>query len=146
MAWAVEFKDAVVEAEFDGLPDDLQARFFRIAHPIEAVGAPFVREPRRQRGEVMGIPVRRVLAKKLKNPNFRRAYDALDIEFAIAQMLIEARAKAGLTQTQLAKKMGTTQSAVARLESGKRTPSIHSLESYAKATGCRLHIELVRAA
>jgi phage-related protein len=45
VAWTVEFKDAVVEAEFDDLPDDLQARFFRIAQLIEAVGAPFVREP-----------------------------------------------------------------------------------------------------
>jgi ribosome-binding protein aMBF1 (putative translation factor) len=94
----------------------------------------------------MGIAVRRVLAKKLKKTAFRRAYDELAIEFAIAQMLIAARAKAGLTQAELAKRMGTTQSAVARLESGRRMPSIDSLESYAKATGCRLHIELVRAA
>lgn len=93
----------------------------------------------------MGIPVQRVLAKKMKSAAFRRAYDALATEFAIATMLIEARAKAGLTQAQLATKMGTTQSAIARLESGKRMPSIETLESYARATGCRLHIE-IRAA
>ena len=45
MPWTVEFKDAIVEAEFEDLTDDLQARFFRITNLIAAVGAPFVREP-----------------------------------------------------------------------------------------------------
>lgn len=94
----------------------------------------------------MGIPVRRVLAKKMKDIEFRREHERLETEFAIAQMLISARAKAGLTQAKLAKKMGTTQSAIARLESGKRMPSIETLERYARATGCALQIKLVRAA
>jgi DNA-binding XRE family transcriptional regulator len=94
----------------------------------------------------MGMPVRKALAKKVKDPAFRTAYEKLGTEFEIARMLIAARAKAGLTQVQLAKKMGTTQSAIARLESGKRMPSIETLESYARATGCELRIRLVRAA
>ncbi len=95
---------------------------------------------------VMGIPIGRVLAKKMKDPDFRREYEGLEAEFAIAQMLIEARAHAGLTQAQLAKKMKTTQSAIARLEGGKRMPSIETLEKYAQATGSKLRISMVRAA
>jgi len=94
----------------------------------------------------MGIPVRGVLAKKMKDPGFRKEYEKLETEFAIARMLIAARARAGLTQAQLARKMRTTQSAIARLESGKRMPSIETLQSYAKATGCAVQIKLVRAA
>ena len=57
-------------------------------------------------------------------------------EFEIARALIAARARAGLTQAQVAARMGTTPSVVPRLESG-RLPSIRTLERYAKATGAR---------
>ena len=94
----------------------------------------------------MRRPADRVLAKKMKDPAFRREYDALETEFVIARMLIETRTHTGLTQKQLTKKIKTTQSAIARLESGKRMPSIDTLERYAKATGSKLRIALVRAA
>lgn len=80
-----------------------------------------------------------------KDPAFRREYDALQEEFDIALELIRARARAGLTQTQVAERMGTTQSVVARLESGAAKPSLRTLERYARATGTRPVVKLVRA-
>ena len=55
----------------------------------------------------------------LKDPEFRQAYDALENEFAIARELMRVRVRAGLTQAELARQMKTTQSAIARVESGK---------------------------
>ena len=78
--------------------------------------------------------------KWLKNPAFRSAFDALEGEFALASAMIQARARAGLTQADLAKRMRTTQTAVARLESGRVKPSTRTLERFARATGSRLRI------
>jgi DNA-binding XRE family transcriptional regulator len=77
----------------------------------------------------------------LKNPAIKREYDALEEEFAIANELTGARAKAKLSQAQVAKRVGTSQSAVARIESG-RSPSLTSLRRYAKAVGSKLEIKL----
>ena len=73
----------------------------------------------------------------------RSEYAALSDEFAIARELIAARARAGLSQGEVAQRMGTTQSAVARLESGKRPPSMRTVERFAQAVGGHLvfHIE-----
>jgi len=60
----------------------------------------------------------------------------------LAGELIRARIRSGLTQKQLAEKMGTTQSSVARLESGSTLPSLRSLKKYASATGSRIRIFL----
>jgi len=87
------------------------------------------------------ISVEAWLRKQLKDPVFKKEYDALEPEFALARELIGARAKAKLSQAQVAKRMGTSQSAVARLESG-RTPSLTSLRRYAKAVGRRVEIKL----
>jgi ribosome-binding protein aMBF1 (putative translation factor) len=70
---------------------------------------------------------------------YQAAYDALEDEFALAAALIEARSRAGLTQGELAERMHTTQSAVARIEGG-HIPTIRTLEKIAKATGSRLKI------
>ena len=80
----------------------------------------------------------------LRDPAYRREYDALAEEFNLAAALIEARARAGLTQAQLAQRMETTQSAVARLEAGLITPTTRTLEKIAKATGSRLKITFER--
>jgi ribosome-binding protein aMBF1 (putative translation factor) len=61
-------------------------------------------------------------------------------EFNVARAVIKARATAGLTQEQLAKRMETTQSVIARLESGRSRPSTQTLERLATATGTRLKI------
>lgn len=86
------------------------------------------------------IPVAELAKEWLKNPEFKAAYDALEEEFALAQALIKARADADMTQEQVAKKMGTTQAVVARLESGRSMPSTRTLQRYAKATNTRLRI------
>lgn len=78
-----------------------------------------------------------------KSKAYQKAYDALEGEYMIAAALIEARATAGLTQTQLAKKIKSTQPAVARLESGKQLPSATTLIKIAKATGTKLQIAFV---
>jgi DNA-binding transcriptional regulator YiaG len=79
--------------------------------------------------------------KMLKKPEFRQEYEALEEEFALARELLAARARAKLTQAEVARRMGTSQSAVARLESG-RAPSVASLRKYARATGSRMTIRL----
>jgi len=76
----------------------------------------------------------------MKRPAYRKAYDALEEEFALAAAVIDARNRAGLTQEQLARKMGTTQPVVARLESGRGRPSMRTLDRFAQATGSRLLI------
>lgn len=90
----------------------------------------------------MGIPLKKVAKRWLKEPGFKEGYDALEEEFSLASMLIAARARANLTQAELAAKMGTSQSTVARLESGVAKPSLTTLQRYAKATGARLKITI----
>ena len=84
-------------------------------------------------------------AKWLADPEYRAAYDALEDEFALARVLIEARSRAGLTQEQVARRMNTTQTVVARLESGRAKPSTRTLERFAEATGARLRISFEAA-
>ncbi|MFZ5932272.1 MAG: helix-turn-helix domain-containing protein [Pseudomonadota bacterium] len=79
-------------------------------------------------------------AKWMTDKEYRKEYEALEEEFALAQAIIEARVKAGLTQEQLAERMATSQSAIARLESGRSIPSARTLTRFAKATGTRLRI------
>jgi len=89
----------------------------------------------------------RTLHKRwMKDPAYRKAYLALAPEFELASELIAARSRARLSQSELARRMRTTQSAVARLESGRHWPSRRTLEKYAKATGSRPVIKLVRVA
>jgi len=84
--------------------------------------------------------VRDLHKKWLKEPAYRAAYDELGPEFELARAMIEARARAGLTQEQLASRMSTTHSVVARLEGGRVRPSTRTLKRFAKATGTRLRI------
>ena len=78
--------------------------------------------------------------KWMKEPKYRKAFDALEEEFVLVSAMIDVRNRAGLTQKQLARKMGTTQPVVARLESGRSKPSMRTLERLAEATGSRLLI------
>jgi ribosome-binding protein aMBF1 (putative translation factor) len=79
-------------------------------------------------------------AKWMKEPKYRKAYENLEEEFRLASALIEARARAGLTQEELAQRMKTKQTVIARLESGRTRPSTRTLERIAEATGHRLRI------
>ena len=78
--------------------------------------------------------------KWMKDPAYRKEYDALEEEFALMAEVAKARARAGLSQAELAKRMKTTQSTIARLESGRGLPSTRTLGRFAKATGHRLKI------
>ena len=86
------------------------------------------------------IPFTKLAAHWRKDPAFMREYDALEEEFALAHALIKARADAGLTQEELAERMGTTQSAIARMEGGKSRPSTTTLAKVAAATGTKLRV------
>lgn len=84
------------------------------------------------------------LKKRLMaNPEFREEYAAADTEFAVIEALIKARMRARLSQSELARRIGTTQSAIARLEGGGVSPSLATLQRYAEATGSKLHIDLI---
>jgi ribosome-binding protein aMBF1 (putative translation factor) len=73
-------------------------------------------------------------------PAYRKCYDDLEEEYALIRALIEARTRAHLSQTQLAERMSTTQTAIARLESGNTRPSTRTLWKLARATGHKLKI------
>ena len=78
--------------------------------------------------------------KWVKNPVYRKEYEALEEEFALIAEIAKARQRAGLSQAQLAKRKRKTKSTIARLESGRGRPSTRTLERFAKATGHRLKI------
>ena len=78
--------------------------------------------------------------KWVTDPAYRKAYDALEEEFALAAAIAQARGKAGLTQEEVAQRMHTTQSNIARLEAGRTTPSTRTLEKFAEAVEARLKI------
>lgn len=82
--------------------------------------------------------------RMLKNPKVKAEYDALEEEFALINELLSARSRAKLTQAEVARRMGTSQSAVARMESGS-TPSLSSLREYARAVGRKVEIRLSKA-
>jgi len=82
--------------------------------------------------------------RMLKNPKVKAEYDALEEEFALINELLSARSRAKLTQAEVARRMGTSQSAVARMESG-RAPSLSSLRKYAHAVGRKVEIRLSKA-
>jgi transcriptional regulator with XRE-family HTH domain len=78
--------------------------------------------------------------KWMKDPTYRKEYDALEEEFALMLEIAKARNRSGLSQAELARRMKTTQSTIARLESGRGLPSTRTLGRFAKATGHRLKI------
>lgn len=98
--------------------------------------------------ELKHAPVRHdhkaFLAKASARKGFNEAYAALELEYQVVNQLLKARARAGLSQNAVAELMGTTKSAVSRLEgSGKHTPSLGTLKRYAQAVGCDLQVKLV---
>ncbi len=81
--------------------------------------------------------------KWMGDPEYAKAYGELETEFALAREMIEARTRAGLTQDQLASRMETSRTVIARLESGRSLPSTRTLERFAVATGSRLTISFL---
>jgi transcriptional regulator with XRE-family HTH domain len=78
--------------------------------------------------------------KWIKDPAYRKEYEGMEEEFALMAAVAKARTRSGLSQAELAKRMKTTQSTIARLESGRGMPSTRTLGRFAKATGHRLKI------
>lgn len=91
----------------------------------------------------MTIDLADLQPRLLADPATRAEYDTLEPEFSLARELIAARARAGLSQAELAARMGTTQSTIARLESGRSLPSMRTLSRYAVATGSKAVVHLV---
>ena len=81
-------------------------------------------------------------AEMLADPATRAEFEALAPEFETVRELVSARSRAGLTQGEVAARMGTTQSTIARLESGKRPPSLRTVQRYAQAVGARAVVRI----
>jgi transcriptional regulator with XRE-family HTH domain len=94
----------------------------------------------------MKSDLKRFTARALKRDSVRRAYEDLEQEFAFFDEVLRARVATGLTQAEVAARVGTTQSAIARLESASRkhSPSIATLQRYARALGYRVEVRLVK--
>lgn len=94
----------------------------------------------------MNRDLKQFKARALSRPDVRSEYEKLAEEFDFLDEILKARAATGLTQADVAARIGTTQSAIARLESpvGKHSPSIATLQRYASALGYRLQLRLVK--
>ena len=79
----------------------------------------------------------------MTSPDFADAYAKADADYAVIEALIQARTNASLSQAELAARLGTTQSAIARLESGRVSPSLSTLRRFAEATGTQLKVSLI---
>lgn len=85
----------------------------------------------------------------LLRPGVKAEYEALNLEFELLRQMLGARTKAGMSQADVAMRMGTHAPAITRLESalssGKHSPSFDTLKRYAEAVGCQLQIRFVRS-
>lgn len=80
----------------------------------------------------------------LRDPKFRKAYDALAPKYALISAMLDARNKKGMTQAEIARRAGTTQSAIARFESGRTNPTLDFATRLSSALGAKLEIRLSR--
>ena len=124
MSWTIDYPYADLENFILKLPAGLSARYFHLKHSV-------------------------LKAKALSRLKVKAAYERMEPEFALLQQLLKARQKAGLTQADVADRMGTKPPAITRLESslgsGKHSPSLSTLQKYAEAVGCELQVKFVRA-
>lgn len=81
------------------------------------------------------------VAEKLKDPEFKAEFDALEPEYAIIQAMIDARKESGLTQKELSEKIGINQADISKLERGNANPSLRTLKRLAAGMGCTLKVE-----
>ena len=94
----------------------------------------------------MATSLKQFKARAFARPDVKQAYDGMAEEFAFLDEVLKARSESGLTQAEVAARIGTTQSAIARLESAepKHSPSIVTLQKYAKALGYTVELRLVK--
>src|SRR5260221_1974699 len=168
MAWTVETLNDVVHAELEALPADMRRASLGNAHERQGRhlsgdlrygnwparrGCPHFRQEdaddpeggnragaEKSQGANAMSKVSDLHRRWMKNPEYRKTHEALAPEFELARAVMAARVTAGLTQEQLAQRMDTTQSVIARLEGGRTRPSTQTLEHLAAATGTRLKI------
>ena len=88
----------------------------------------------------IAIPFEKLKADLMKNPKFRQEYEKLEPEFAIARTIIEARIKDKVSQEQLAKKMGTGQAVISRLEGASSSPSLSLIKRLASALNLKVEL------
>ena len=89
------------------------------------------------------ITFEKALEQNLKNPQFKKAYDALEVEFQIIHDVLKKRIEQDMSQKELAKKIGSDQAVISRLESGNYNPSIKFLKRVAKAVGGQLKVTII---
>lgn len=87
--------------------------------------------------------MQKYLEEQLKNPKFKKEYDALEPEFAVIHAILDARREKGITQKELSELTGIAQGDISKLENGSANPSVKTLERVATALGKRLKIEFV---
>lgn len=94
----------------------------------------------------MSSSLKKFKARAMRKPGVRDAYAVLEDEFCFLDEILKARVAAGVTQAEVAARVGTTQSAIARLESGARrhSPSVATLQKYARALGYRVELKFVK--
>ena len=85
------------------------------------------------------------LNEQMKDPSFRKEWDALEPEFSIMQAMIDARRTSGLTQKQLSERTGIAQADISKLESGNANPSLKTLQRLAAGMGMRVKVEFLPA-
>jgi ribosome-binding protein aMBF1 (putative translation factor) len=149
VTWTVTFYNERVEAEILAFPTGLLARFLRYAERMETFGPDLGMPHKRAMGGGlfnMTSTLKQFKARAFARPSGKQAYDDLAEEFAFLDEVLKARAEAGLSQAEVAARVGTTQSAIARLESAtpKHSPSIATLRRYARALGYKLEVRLVK--
>ena len=88
------------------------------------------------------IPFEKLKADLMKDPGFRREYEKLEPEFAIARAIIDARVKRKISQEELARKMGTGQAVISRLEGANASPSLSLIKRLANALGLKVELRL----
>ena len=78
--------------------------------------------------------------KWMKGKSYKKAYNELEFEFSLIKAIIDARLKKGITQKEIAKRMGTKQSSIARFESGKYNPTLAFVQKLANAVGTKIKV------
>ncbi len=82
--------------------------------------------------------------ESMRDPEFRKAYKALQPKYDLIRAILDARIKRGVTQKELARRVGTTQSAIARFESGAGNPTLDFLSRVSTAVGAKLEVRISR--
>lgn len=82
--------------------------------------------------------------ESMRDPKYRKAYEALGPKYDLIHAILDARIKRGVTQAEIAKRAGTTQSAIARFESGVGNPTLDFMQRVSAAVGARLEVRITR--